>query len=65
MHYAVAWRAVKQAQFEKALRAVDLPGLTFVGGAHPVDRALYLIRKAYIFMPDSVAAKEMTRILVL
>jgi hypothetical protein len=45
VHYAVAWRAVKQAHYEKALRAVELPGLTFVGGAHPVDRALYLIRK--------------------
>ena len=42
--FAVGWRAIKEAQFNKAIRALSLPGLTFVGGAHPVDMALFFIR---------------------
>lgn len=45
IHFAIRWRVIKEAQFNKAIRATILPGLTFVGGAHPVDMALFFIRK--------------------
>lgn len=45
LHYAFAWKVIKQAQFEKAVKSLTSPALGLGGAAQIVDVVLFDIRK--------------------
>lgn len=46
IHYATAWRVIKEAQFHRAVDTLTNKGLAFGGAAHPVDIVLFFIRSS-------------------
>jgi hypothetical protein len=45
LHYAISWKVIKEAQFDKAVQSLKHPGLAIGGAAQPVDVVLFFIRK--------------------
>ncbi|KAK2792406.1 hypothetical protein FQN52_003341 [Onygenales sp. PD_12] len=44
IHFAVKWRSVKQATFEKSRLTDEFPGLRLIGAAHPVQLVNFKIQ---------------------
>jgi hypothetical protein len=45
IHYAIAWKSIKQAGFEKAVEGLKKAGTVYGDAVVPIDRVLYFIRK--------------------
>jgi glucan phosphoethanolaminetransferase (alkaline phosphatase superfamily) len=45
LSYAISWKTIKEAQFDKAVQSLEHPGLAIGGAAQPLDVVLFFIRK--------------------